>query len=67
MPAIVHDATIITPQGGALRVLAGHSLVFDAGRITELAPAATLQPRVDRGEFDPRLDGGARIVIPGLV
>lgn len=67
MSAIVHHATVITPQGAALRVLPGHSLVFDSGRITELAPAATLQPRLDRGEFDHVLNGTDRIVIPGLI
>ncbi len=64
---IVHDATVITPDGNAVRTLAGHSLVFDAERVIELGPAAQFQPRVDSGEFTEVIAGRRYVVIPGLV
>lgn len=67
MPALLHNATIVTPQHGTLRVLPAHSLVFEAGRVTELAPASAFDERLAREEFDPVIIGTDCIAVPGLV
>lgn len=63
----VHNTTVITAGGDAVRTLFGHSLVFDAERIAELGPATGFQRRVDAGEFAEVIDGRRHVVIPGLV
>ena len=67
MASVVHDATIVTPSDGQVRTLRHHSLVWDDGRIIELAPAASLDARVQAGEFDLAVFGRRHVVIPGLV
>ena len=67
MRSIVHDTTVVTPAGREVRTLARHSLVFEDGRVTALAPAAELQDRVARGEFDTVIPGAACITTAGLV
>jgi len=67
MPSIVHNATVITPIGGTVRVLRAHSFTFDDGRVTALGPAAEFESRVAGGEFDQVIAGARRLVIPGLV
>jgi len=64
---IVHNTTVITPSGHALRTLHNHSLVFDDCRVVALGPAADFQPRVAAGEFDEVIAGQRHLVIPGLV
>ena len=67
MPAIVHNATVITPTGDDVRVLPAHSFVFEEGRVTELGPAGDFARRVAAGEFDPVIAADEFIAIPGLV
>ena len=67
MATIIHNAIVITPTAGQVRVLRGHSLVFDRGRVIELGPAAGFAERVARGEFETVIAGQRYIVIPGLV
>jgi len=64
---IIHNTTVITPSGEAVRTLHQHSLVFDDGEVLELGPASTLQRRIAAGEFDEVVGGNRHVVIPGLV
>lgn len=67
MAAIIDNVTVITPTGGQVRVLPGHSLVFDAGRIVELGPAADFARRVAAGDFDQVIPGQRYVATPGLI
>ena len=64
---IVHNTTVITPTGGRVDVLAGHSLIFANGRVTALGPAGEFEPRVAGGKFGEVIDGRNRLLIPGLI
>jgi len=67
MATIVHDTTIITPAKGDARVFRRHSLVFDAGRVRAVAPAADFESRLAKGEFAEVIGGENYILTPGLV
>jgi cytosine/adenosine deaminase-related metal-dependent hydrolase len=81
MATLIHDATVITPDAGGwpvsadsavpgsrpVRVLRHYSLVFDAGRVSALAPAASFTPRRAGGKFAEVIQGTGYVVTPGLV
>lgn len=67
MSTLVHNGTLITPAEGRIRVLRGHSFVFEAGRIVELAPAGAFEGRLASGEFSTVVRGDRHLIIPGLV
>lgn len=67
MPTLVHDATVVNPADGQVRVLANWSLVFEGGRITELAPADHFTARITRGDFADVVLASRHILMPGLV
>ncbi len=67
MSILVHDTTVITPRDGQVVTLPHHSLLLDAGRVAELAPAETFTERLDAGRFAEVIDGRRHITIPGLV
>ncbi|MEP0846200.1 MAG: 8-oxoguanine deaminase [Phycisphaerae bacterium] len=64
---LVHDTTVITPHGDGVRVLPGHSLAFDGGRIVELRPAAEFEARIRTGAFNEVIRADCHLTIPGLV
>jgi len=64
---IVHDTTLITPSDAGVSTLPNHSLLFHAGQVAELGPAANYRREIDDGRFDEVIDGRRRITIPGLI
>ena len=64
---IIHDTTVITRSGDAVRTLCNHSLAYERGRITTLGPAADFQPRITAGAYTEVIRGSGHVVIPGLV
>ncbi len=64
---LIHNTTIITPDGDGVATLRGHSLAFDQTRVVARGPAEQFTPRIDAGEFDEVIDGRRHLVIPGLV
>ena len=67
MPALVHNTTVVMMSAEQVRVLRGHSLAFEGGRITALGPAHNFKTGLDRNEFAPVIRAERHIVIPGLV
>ena len=67
MASIIHDGTIISPVGSAVQALRHHSLVFEQGRVTELAPAPDFERRVSEGAFREIVRADRYLVMPGLV
>jgi len=67
MPTLVHEATVVNPADGQVRVLQNWSLVFEGGRITELAPADHFAARITRGDFADVIRANRHILMPGLV
>ncbi len=79
MATLIHDTTIITADAPATtirtaqpaaqrpRALRRHSLLFDAGRVVALAPAASFSDRIAAGEFAQIVPAARYVVVPGLV
>lgn len=67
MATIIHDTTVMATAADPVAVRQAHSLVFDGGRITELAPAADFAARIAAGEFAEVIRGDRCLVVPGLV
>ena len=59
MRILIQNGTIIT-LGSPCRVLEGHSLLIEDGRIAKIAPSI-------EGPFDRVLDAKGQVVMPGLV
>ncbi len=67
MTKLIHNTTIIAPAGAAVRVLPHYSLAFAGGRVSEVGPAAALEPRIAEGEFAEVLRADRHVLSPGLV
>ncbi len=61
MRILIRNGTVVT-FGKPCRVLEGHALLLEDGRIARLAPAAAIE-----GPFDRVLDAKGKVVLPGLV
>jgi putative selenium metabolism protein SsnA len=61
MRILIRNGTVIT-FGKPCRVLEGHALLLEDGRIARLAPLAAIE-----GPFDRVLDAKGKVVLPGLV
>ncbi len=61
MRLLIRNGTLVT-LGEPCRVLEGHDLVLDGGRIARIAPAGEVA-----GPFDRVLDARGKVVLPGLV
>jgi putative selenium metabolism protein SsnA len=58
---LIQNGTILT-FGSPCRVLEGHALLIEGGRIARIAPRESIQ-----GPFDQVLDAAGQLVMPGLV
>jgi putative selenium metabolism protein SsnA len=61
MRILIRNGTVLT-FGKPCRVLEGHALLLEDGRIARLAPLAAIE-----GPFDRVLDAKGKVVLPGLV
>jgi cytosine/adenosine deaminase-related metal-dependent hydrolase len=64
---LIHNATLLTPRDGEVRVFPAHSFVFDSRSILELAPAGGFEARILAGEFSEVIRADDLLVIPGLI
>lgn len=58
---LIHSGTVIT-FGSPCRVLEGHAVLLEDGRIARIAPREAIE-----GPFDRTLDAAGKVVMPGLV
>lgn len=67
MATLIHNATVIAPDAREVRVLREHSLAFESGQITELAPAQTFDRRLASDVFEHVVLADRHIIVPGFV
>ena len=58
---LIHGGTVLT-FGSPCRVLEGHAVLIEDGRISRIAPKASIA-----GPFDRTLDATGKVVMPGLI
>ncbi len=61
MRLLIRNGTLVT-LGEPCRVLEGHDLLVEDGRIARIAPSGEVA-----GPFDREIDGRGKVVLPGLV
>jgi len=61
MRLLIRNGTLVT-LGEPCRVLEGHDLLVEGGRIARIAPAGEIP-----GPFDREIDSRGKVVLPGLV